>query len=43
VHHEEWPRLQSTPEEREEAETHLVAPVEILENQYDRVAPGELS
>jgi hypothetical protein len=35
-HHEDWPCPQSPRDERKEAETHLVAPVKILEDQHHR-------
>ena len=42
AHHEEWPRLKPTSEERQEAEAHLIAPVEILEDQHHRLAQDEM-
>ena len=41
-HHEDWPCPQSAPDERKEAETHLVAPVEILEDQHHRSVQDEM-
>lgn len=43
THHEEGPRLKPTPEERQETETHLVAPVEVLEDQHRRSVQDEMS
>jgi hypothetical protein len=40
--HEDGPRPKSTPEERQQAEAHLIAPVEILEDQHHRSLQDEV-
>ena len=42
AHHEDRPRPKAAPEEGQEAETHLVAPVEILEDQQQRLGQDEM-
>lgn len=43
AHHEDGPRLKSTPKERQEAEAHLIAPVKILEDQDHRLMHDDRS